>query len=72
MCSVCLEYLISDTVCDASDGNAVMLQVKLEPDFDEEPEPGQKSPQECSGQYKKNFSEKNVGLPPESVLFFNV
>ena len=61
MCCVCLGSLISDTVLGDPQAHSVKLEVKTEPDFDEEvktepdfdeePDPGQKLEQLCPSKY---------------------
>ena len=51
VCSVCLGSLISDTVLGDPQAHSVKLEVKSEPYFDEEPDPGQKLQQLCPGKH---------------------
>ena len=59
VCSVCLGCLISDTVLGDPQAHSVKVEVKSEPDFDEEPDPGQKLQQLCSGKYGSGHQCEN-------------
>ena len=62
VCFVSLGYFISDTVLGDPQAHSVKLEVKSEPDFDEEPDPGQKLQQLRPGKCRNGHQCRNGSL----------